>query len=247
MNDAHDPQPDLQHAYDRLGSALEPPRDAGTRIGRRIVVRRHRRRAALAGVAALAVVGGTGAAVALTGSGGRGDVPVATDEGTPATSPLVLTRPDGSTYEFSDVTVSCDPPTTTAGDPMGEGGGKDRVWLWSPIDVTGSEDSDDLAVRRPFVYVEARVAAFDAPRTLELPVDGPGDSGSFPITVFVADPSPGTGGAEANEVSSAVSGEGTIRVLRASCDPTPVLELEVDTSLGSEVDGPSLRLSGSHR
>jgi hypothetical protein len=245
VND-HDQDHDLQLAYDRLGSALEPPRDAEARIGRRIVVRRRRRRVALAGVAALAVVGGTGAAVALGGAGGPGDTPVATDPGTttPA-STLVLTRPDGSTYAFDDVTVSCDPPTTTAGDPMGQGRG--RIWLTSPIEVTGSEDAGDLAVQRPFVYVEVRVAAFDEPRTLTLPVDGPGDSESYPATVFVADPAAGSGGAAANEVSSAVGGDGTVRVLRASCDPIPVLELEVDASLGSEVDGPELRLTGTYR
>lgn len=242
----NDQDHDLQLAYARLGSALDPPRDTEARIGRRIAVRRRRRRAALAGAAALAVVGGTGAAVALGGAGGPGDTPVATDTGPASpTSTLALTRPDGSTYAFDDVTVSCDPPTTTAGDPMGQGRG--RVWLTSPIEVTGSEDGGDLAVQRPFVYVEVRVDAFDGPRTLTLPVDGPGGSESYPATFFVADPESGAGGAEANEVSSAVGGDGTIRVLRASCDPTPVLEVEVDARLGSEVDGPDLRLTGSYR
>ncbi len=42
----------------------------------------------------------------------------------------------------------------------------------------------------------------------------------------------------ANEVSSAEDGAaGEVRVLRASCDPTPVLELEVDATLGSELEG----------
>ncbi len=50
----------------------------------------------------------------------------------------------------------------------------------------------------------------------------------------------------ANEVSSAEEGAaGSVVVARASCDPVPVLELEVDATLGSEVAQGTLHLSGS--
>jgi hypothetical protein len=50
-----------------------------------------------------------------------------------------------------------------------------------------------------------------------------------------------------SEVASSTDSSGTVRVLHASCDPTPVLELEVDATLGSEVGKESLDLAGSLR
>jgi hypothetical protein len=50
----------------------------------------------------------------------------------------------------------------------------------------------------------------------------------------------------ANEVSSAeYDAMATVTVGQASCGPTPVLELEVDTTLGSEVEQSTLDLAGS--
>ena len=63
------------------------------------------------------------------------------------------------------------------------------------------------------------------------------------MILFMAD-SEGTG--RANEVSSSEAGAaGTVRVLEASCDPVPVLRLEVDMTLGSEVEQNTLDLAGS--
>ena len=121
------------------------------------------------------------------------------------------------------------------GDPPG------RIWMSSPIDVTGSEADDDARVVEPFVYFEGIVAKLSEDRTFRLPVWGPGDSSSYPITLFVADSE------DQNEVASSTDSSGTVRVLRASCDPTPVLELEVDATLGSEVGKGSLDLAGSLR
>lgn len=69
----------------------------------------------------------------------------------------------------------------------------------------------------------------------------PGDSSSYPITLFVADPE------DQDEVATSTDSSGTVRVLRASCDPTPVPALEVDATLGSEVGKQSLGLAGSLR
>lgn len=58
------------------------------------------------------------------------------------------------------------------------------------------------------------------------------------------------GASDGNEVASSSPSTGTLRVTRASCDPTPVLELEVDATLASEEQADaderkqSLRLEG---
>ena len=64
--------------------------------------------------------------------------------------------------------------------------------------------------------------------------------------LFALDPEVSPSEARANEVSSAEEGAaGSVVVARASCDPVPVLELEVDATLGSEVEQGTLHLSGS--
>jgi hypothetical protein len=164
---------------------------------------------------------------------------VANDPTGGAVSTLVLTRPDGSTYAFDDVTVSCDPPKTTAGDPISDGPG--RIWMYSPMKFTGSEAEDDVRVTEPFVYFEGVVDKLQGDRALDLPVWGPGDSSTYPMTLFVAD------SVDDNEAASSAGGSGTVRVLRAACEPTPVLELEVDGTLASEVRRGDLHLAGAVR
>jgi hypothetical protein len=79
-----------------------------------------------------------------------------------------------------------------------------------------------------------------------LPLDGPGDSDHRAFVLFAADADSESPGKRGNEVSSAESGAaGTVRVLRASCDPTPVLEIQVEATLGSEVQRGTLDLVGS--
>ena len=210
----------------------------GQRVERRVAVRRRRRRIGLAaGAAAAVVAAGGGLFLATSGVDGRGDT-VAVDQPSGPVSSLVLARPDGSTYAFDDVTVSCEPPETPGGDPLGRTG---RIWRYSPMDITGSEEGGDARAVRPFVSFEGIVATLSEDRTFRLPVWGPDDSSSYPITLSVAD-SEGQ-----NEVASSTDSSGTVRVLHASCDPTPVLELEVDATLGSEVGKESLDLAGSLR
>ena len=48
-------------------------------------------------------------------------------------------------------------------------------------------------------------------------------------------------------MSSPRGPRGTVRVVEASCDPTPVLRLEVDVTLGSEEEQESVDLAGAVR
>lgn len=227
----------IKDGYDRLDSAVHPPQDAFDRVERRMGVRRRRRRAGLAAGTAVAVAAFGGIAVASLGGSDDGrEGMVAVD---PPPYSLVMTRPDGSTYEFADLTISCDPP-----DVAGETGATDnsRIYLSSPIQIEGEN------VTEPFVMIEGVVAKLQEPRTFALPVDGTdGSSESMPLTVFIAD---NEGSPDGNEVVSTGNSSGTVRVLKASCDPTPVLQLEVDATLASEeltADGKakqSLQLEG---
>jgi hypothetical protein len=230
---------EIRGAYERLDRALAPPADATARIGRRIAARKRRRRAAVA-TAALVAVGVVGAAALVGGDDRTADDRIAVDRPDRPTSTLVMTRPDGSTYAFDDVTVTCGQTGADAGDAPAVAPG--RIRLTSPMELEGKGEQTTPA--QPFVLVEGIVSKLQGDRTLELPVDGPGGSDSYPLVLFVADPQAG----RSNEVSSAEQGAaGTVRVLRASCDPTPVLELEVDATLGSEVEQGTLDLAGSVR
>lgn len=231
----------IEDGYARLGEALAPPVDVAARVQHRVGVRRRRRRAGVvAGTLAAVVAAGGGVVAATSGDDGPGDT-VAVDEPQGPVSTLVMTRPDGSTYTFPDVTVSCDPPRTAGGDPIGTTG---RIWMYSPMEITGSEQGDDAMVLHPFVYFEGVLAKLRQDRTFEMPVWGPGDSDSYPITLFVADTE---GGPDGNEVASSAGGSGTVRVLEASCDPTPVLRLEVDATLASEEEKQDLQIAGEVR
>jgi hypothetical protein len=229
----------IKDGYARLDGALAPPMDVAERVQRRVTVRRRRRRAGIVAGALVAVVGvGGGVVAATSGDDGPGDT-VAVDQPSGPVSTLVMTRPDGSTYAFPDVTVTCDPPKTAGGDTLGLTG---RIWMYSPMELTGSEDGDDALAVRPFVYFEGIVAKLQEDRTFSLPVDWPGDSSTYPITLFMADTE---GAPDGNEVASSSGGSGTVRVLEATCDPVPVLRLEVDATLGSEEGKQSLDLAGA--
>ena len=221
----------IRDGFDRLDGALAPPTDAAERVERRVRVRRRRRRTTAVGAAALVVVAGAGTAVALSG----GDDPARTTavDQPSSTSTLVMTRPDGSTYAFPDVTVSCEPPQ---GDED-FASGPQRIWATSPRRI-----QDDRPVV-PLFYFQGIVDKIAGDRTFTFPTDGSMDSDEEPMILFMAD-SEGKG--RANEVSSAeAEAAGTVRVLQASCDPVPVLRLAVDMTLGSEVEQNTLDVAGS--
>ena len=212
----------IRDGYERLDTALRAPHDALDRVEKRMTTRRRARRVG-AGVAVAAVVAVAGGYVAVSMGGSddeRGGL-VAVD---PPPSALVMTRPDGSTYGFQDLTISCDPPA-----PMGEqpgAGDGSRVYLSSPIRVEGE------VLSQPFVLIEAAVDGLGQPRTFTLPLgDGGGSRNLPPLTVFMADTE---GAPDGNEVVSSAPSTGTLTITRAACAPTPVLELEVDATLASE-------------
>jgi hypothetical protein len=236
MNDDrtdHDEQ--IATAYARLGTALAPPPDVAVRAESLVVVRRRRRRLARAGMAGVLAAGVVGGVVLL----GSGDVPggdtVATDQPGPEGS-FVVTRTDGSTFTVEDLTVSCD--RTPNGDPAEPG----RIYLYSPFEPDASGEK----LARPFLYVDAVVDRVVG-RTFDLPFDSAsGSSEDRAFVLFVADAGSGPGTGRPNEVSSSEPGAaGTVQVTRASCDPTPVLELEADATLGSEVQQGTFTVVGS--
>lgn len=227
MNDDHTElaNQEIAIAYGRLGTALAPPRDTAVRVERRVAVRRRRRRTALVGAAGLVLAGTVGGAV-LLGSGADADgETVATDQPGPEGSFLV-TRTDGSTFTVDDLTLSCD--QTPGGEPAEAG----RIYLYSEGE--------------PFFYLDAAVDKV-AGQTFTLPFESrSGSSDHRAFVVFVADSEVAPGAREANEVSSAEPGAGgTVQVVRAACGPTPVLELAIDATLGSEVEQGSYAVVGS--
>jgi hypothetical protein len=219
-------------AYERLDGALAPPLDGAQRVARRVEVRRRRRRVVRTGIATITVVGVVGAA-ALARSGDSPEGTVAVDQPSAPASTLTLTRPDGSTYAFDDVTVTCDAPpwdTSASG----------RIWAFSPRHLEGDHFT------QPFLHFQGVVADLQGERTVTVPSPGPDDGNPGPLVLFVGD-SPEEG-RPANEAASSASGTGSVRVVRASCTPAPVLELAVDATLGSEMQrGQDLAIAGSLR
>ena len=228
----------IEEAYDRLATALAPPPDVAARVERRLGARRRTRRVGVVGAAGLVAAGVVGGAV-LLGSGDDGASTSSPRTYRPPRGSFVLTRPDGSTFELSDLTLSCEPPPEAGTDGLKA---PQRIWLSSPRDM----GPDGETPQQPFLLFEGIVDKVDG-RTFRLPYnadDGSSDSRAF--VLFALDPEVTSSEARANEVSSAEEGAaGSVVVTRASCDPVPVLELEVDADLGSEVSLDSLHVSGS--
>ena len=137
----------------------------------------------------------------------------------------MLTRPDGSTFELSDLILSCDGPF---GKASGARQGPQRIWLTSPFPFGADGQRQP---EQPFLVFEGIVEKIDG-RTFRLPFDADdGSSDSRAFVLFAVDPEVAPSETRANEVSSAEEGAaGSVVVTRASCDPVPVLELEVDAT-----------------
>ena len=105
---------------------------------------------------------------------------------------------------------------------------------------------DGQTPQQPFLLFEGIVDKVDG-RTFRLPYnsdDGNSDSRAF--VLFALDPEVPPSAERANEVSSAEEGAaGSVVVTRASCDPVPVLELEVDATWAARSRWSSLHVSGS--
>jgi hypothetical protein len=221
----------IKDAYARLEGALAPPLDVAERVQRRVVVRRRRRRVVEAGAAAVLAVAAIGGAVALSGGDDPSGSRTAVDQPPGPVSTLVMTRPDGSTYAFEDVEVTC-----TAPDGDEPQSGPQRIWAISPRTF-----EHDRAVE-PFVYFDGIVSKIRGDRTFTFPNDWSTTSDEYPMVLFMAD----SEGKDGNEVASSAGGEsGTVRVLEASCTPSPTLRLEVDMTLGSEEGKQPLDVAGT--
>lgn len=229
----------IRDGFERMEGALAPPLDTLERVDRRVQSRLRRRRAGVAGVTALGVAAvGATLVVGLTGDDGTG-TPVAVDP--PAG--LVMERPDGSTVAFDDIRVSCDPPVANGDRPI-ERASKDRIWAYSPIEFSGSLDDEAVVPTKPFVLIQGILSQLGEEQVFEYPIEGPEGASPEPINVFVADTE---GAADGNELSSSVGDTGTVRVLEASCEPVPVLRLEISGTLASEEGKQSVDLAGSLR
>lgn len=214
----------IRDGFGRLAAALTPPPDATERVAQRIAERRRRRRVGVVG-GAVAVIAAIGATV-VSGLGDREDTGAVAVDPAEAKGSVVLTRPDGSTHTFDEVTVACRPSAT----------GQQVITAFSPRDMEGRQ------LLSPWFYFQGDPRDLAAGGTYELPLRG--DTDELPLIVFVADIE--IDDREGNEVSSAQPGAaGTVRVLEASCDPDPILRVEFDTTLGSEVNQGALDVAGT--
>lgn len=237
---------DIHVAYGCFGDALAPPTDLAERVGRRIAVRRRRRRTALTGtgLAVVAVVTG----IALSHGGDEDRSAAADPRGSyDPTSTLVLTRADGSTYTFDEVSVTCEPADSPGGGRVAE--------LTSPFRLDGPEDSATRLLV-PFLQVRVPVDGLPVGEPVDLrstsrasraalDPESPSDLSDLRtpgLVLFMAD---SVGGRDSNEVASSQPGtDGSLTVLEASCEPVPVLRFRVEAALGSEVDQGPLGLAG---
>jgi hypothetical protein len=227
----------LADAYARLQVALAPPSDVAVRVGREVGARRRRRRTTVVAATALVLVGVVGGAVVRSSGGSDDGHVVATDPGAETHGSFTLTQQDGSQVEFQDFTLSCGTNQLGKGDPG-------RIYLWSPF----HREASGKRLTEPYISFEAIADQADG-KTYTLPVDDPvGESGYPAMLVFAAEA--GTEGEKTrpNEVSSSESGAaGSVKVIHASCDPEPTLELEIDVTLGSEVEEGTAKVVGSYR
>jgi len=245
MQDDQDHRSDqrITDAYERLGIALSPPPDVIVLVERELGARRRRRRTAVVGAAALVLGGAVGGAVVLRPRDGHDRRQVATDSPTntqtvpPAehSGSFTIIKPDGSQVVVDDLRLSCE--QTPEGRPAEPG----HLYLWSPVHLAASQDR----LAKPYVSFDAVVRRADG-KDYALPVGITADSGSPDVLLYATEADDGTH-QQPNEVSSFEGGAtGTIRVLHASCAPTPQLAIEVDTTLGSEVHQGTLEVIGAY-
>lgn len=143
--------------------------------------------------------------LAACGEDDRGGDGGTSDEA--AANSLVVTKPDGTTVELSDVVAECGPSDY---DP--------------DTQVVKARAEKDGAV----LLVEVVPADVEGGRSFDLPLSAGADTtGPENALVYV--------GAEPDFESSTAEEEatGTLEVIRASCDPVE-LEFTMDASLGSE-------------
>lgn len=170
---------------------------------------------------------------ALSACGVEDENPTVQDETPVERSGFTVTRPDGSTFELVNFVAICrDFPE---GDP--DAG---YVEAWASLAGTRIDPNADTEPKGP----AARILVLDdVPdgTQLDLPFEetyGSEETG-FVFTV----------GDRRNTATSAEEeAAGNVEIIRASCEPTPVLEVRIDATLGSEFyDGEVLKVKGYGR
>lgn len=222
--------PDLVEVYSHLDVTATPPAPLEA-VADRIAQRRRRRRGSV--VAGSAVVLVAAASAVVGANTGGPDTVVAAD---PPASTLTVTRPDGSTFSFTDFRITCEV----------ENGREVVVVTSGPRNPTG--DSPILYFSIPVENGAGATRTHDLPPELE-PIEGldlppgVGPQGEPPFLLFVATEDGPDG--ENNEVDSSEPGAaGTFAVGGAACGDDPAIDFEVDGTLGSEVEQPPLDIVG---
>lgn len=159
-----------------------------------------------------------------TGAKARDDTKTPSSTGSGPGS-IVAVGADGTTVEFADLTVTCR-------DSEEEQPAARIVVATSGLNDQGAP-----------IDVDVPALLITAAETDGLSVDLPhsetyGGEETF-LIVFI------TKVGEENELSSATElADGTIEVVRASCDPTPQLELRIDGTLESETSDGTVTVKG---
>jgi hypothetical protein len=234
-------EPEILEAYRNLSNPVSAPPDLLEKVERRITRRRRVRRGAVA-VAAVAVVGGVGVGV-LGGGDGGGDDRVADDPGGTDSSTLTYTDTDGSTYSFEaqDIGITC-----RTSDREGKSFEVLTLTLNAMLPAAAQVVAPpDEAFTGPVLHVEVLTEKVEPGQVFPLPYETvDGSSSRRAMTFFF------TNGIDddSNELSSAESdSSGTVTVHEATCGPDPSLWVEIDGTLGSEVEQPPVAIKGEYR
>jgi hypothetical protein len=149
------------------------------------------------------------------------------DESAAPKSRVVATAPDGQQVEFTDFSVTC---RSSAGEePPAQ----------LVIALAGFGDAEHpRRPKGPAMIIEAADSASGT--TVELPYDEVvGEEKTF-ISVFITEV-----GDEPEIASNTELSTGEIEVVRASCEPTPLLEVRIDGVMESELSGNTVTVQGA--
>lgn len=140
---------------------------------------------------------------------------------------VTFTRSGGSTFEIHDGAVDCGPAD------------EDEEVTVVRMSAPATISRRGRKVLEPFLIVTAEPGSEGS---YELPLDG-GDLSEGrtpPVTIFGVDSEDG------NELSGSVEvSTGAVRILEATCDPSPTLSFTIRATLGSEYgDMPTMHVEG---
>jgi hypothetical protein len=228
--------PDLVDLYEQLDVEITtvPPLEE---VAAGMVRRRRGRRATAVALSSVAVA----AAAFVVGGTGDGERDTKGVVAGPPESALTVTEPDGSTFTFTEFTISCERDDS----------GRDVILVYSgPGEVRGDFlPSPIFTLEMPVEHGEGPSRTYEIPPERvpapekELPPGFPPEAADeAPFSLFVAAAGNSDGN---NEASTGEDGAaGTFEVGGATCGEEPSIDFTVDGSLGSEVDQPPLQITG---